>query len=484
MLSRFYVSNFRSFNKVTEFTMLSGREKRHENQLIEYEDFSLLNKSVIYGANASGKSNLVKALHFSKDIILHGIPEDYDFNNEYFRILPENKGLESMFQYELICGQKMYLYGFDMIISTGEITKEWLCEVINKKPCMIFERNNQDKTFHLKSIIKNKKIKEKYDVYTDDILYDNKSLFLQVISEKDDKVKEALPALSDVTEWFRKLTIIYPDTTIRNLFSLFFRDHYAVSIKNLLEFFDTGINDYQLIDSNLAEIESIMPPKIFEDFHKDLQKSVQEVLQKVKESEDSRSDRPETMSISLNTPKDIFEISFDLPSAFSKSEGFDIDQKMSIKKLVFLHRGSKSARFNFNEESDGTKRLIELLDIIINKDDQRIYVIDELDRSLHPKLTKKFIEAFDMFAKNKKKQLIVTTHESSLMDQSLLRRDSIWFVERTAHSESELLSLDAFKERYDKKIEKAYLEGRYGAIPVFREISFLCDEKDGDRLCP
>ena len=69
-------------------------------------------------------------------------------------------------------------------------------------------------------------------------------------------------------------------------------------------------------------------------------------------------------------------------------------------------------------------------------------------------------------------QLVFTTHEDTIMDQSLFRRDEIWFVERNAENSSTIYSLDRFKERYDKKLSKAYLEGRYGAIPVFRHFSF------------
>ena len=69
-------------------------------------------------------------------------------------------------------------------------------------------------------------------------------------------------------------------------------------------------------------------------------------------------------------------------------------------------------------------------------------------------------------------QLLFTTHESSIMDQAIFRRDEIWFVERNAENASSIYSLDRFKERYDKVLSKAYLEGRYGAIPVFSTFDF------------
>lgn len=89
---------------------------------------------------------------------------------------------------------------------------------------------------------------------------------------------------------------------------------------------------------------------------------------------------------------------------------------------------------------------------------------------------KKFIELAFKVAANTQTQLIITTHESELMDLALLRRDEIWFVERAEQCQSRMFSLDEFKERYDKKVNKAYLEGHYGALPVFRCFESLAEE--------
>ena len=101
-----------------------------------------------------------------------------------------------------------------------------------------------------------------------------------------------------------------------------------------------------------------------------------------------------------------------------------------------------------------------------------IYVVDELERSLHPKLTEHFLRLFMDAHEGQSVQLLFTTHEDSIMDQDLFRRDEIWFVERDSENDSTIYSLDRFKERYDTKLSKAYLDGRYGAIPVFKKFSF------------
>ena len=144
-----------------------------------------------------------------------------------------------------------------------------------------------------------------------------------------------------------------------------------------------------------------------------------------------------------------------------------------ITTLVLKHGESI---FDFSEESDGTKRLLDLVDMLMDKRKDIVFVVDELERSLHPTLTEHFLKLFMEAHEEDRTQLIFTTHEDTIMDQELFRRDEIWFVERDNTNASRMYSLDRFKERYDKRLSKAYLEGRYGAIPVFKQFSFRKEE--------
>ena len=137
-----------------------------------------------------------------------------------------------------------------------------------------------------------------------------------------------------------------------------------------------------------------------------------------------------------------------------------------------MKHGRSAFDFSFVDESDGTKRLFDLVDMLLTDRPDTVFVVDELERSLHPKLTEHFLEMFMEAHEGVRMQLVFTTHEDTIMDQRLFRRDEIWFVERDADNASKIYSLDRFKERYDKKLSKAYLEGRYGAIPVFSQFSF------------
>lgn len=112
------------------------------------------------------------------------------------------------------------------------------------------------------------------------------------------------------------------------------------------------------------------------------------------------------------------------------------------------------------------------MDMLLTNENDIIYIVDELERSLHPKLTEHFLKLFSEKHMDCKIQLIFTTHEALIMDQELFRRDEIWFIEKDNENSSMIYPLDRFKERYDKKLSKAYLEGRYGAIPVFNSFKF------------
>jgi hypothetical protein len=145
------------------------------------------------------------------------------------------------------------------------------------------------------------------------------------------------------------------------------------------------------------------------------------------------------------------------------------DEKVICKTVQFYH-GNDDVLFSLSEESDGTIRLLDLITVLFDTNEDRIFVIDEIDRCLHPQLTYKFISEYLKIAEKRNIQLIVTTHESRLLDFDLLRKDEIWFVDKNITGESSIYSLDEYNDRFDKKIDKAYLEGRYGGVPIFSAI--------------
>ena len=137
------------------------------------------------------------------------------------------------------------------------------------------------------------------------------------------------------------------------------------------------------------------------------------------------------------------------------------DNAYDVCSLKFLHENSNN-NFGAYDESDGTIRILELIDILLTND--KLFLIDELDSSLHPVLVDGLLK---IFLKSKTtNQLIITTHELKTLDFDLVRRDEIWFAEKNSKGDSRIYSLEEFKDvaRFDRKIDKAYMEGRFGAI--------------------
>ena len=224
-------------------------------------------------------------------------------------------------------------------------------------------------------------------------------------------------------------------------FSYYYDESTLSNIKKIVRSFDTGIEDIEIKNMSEEQLQNKNGISLYKDVINELKKNVQKQGQE--------------LNLSMRSKKEFFNITM--------NDNYDLE----IKTLCFKH-GQSMLDFEFCEESDGTKRVFDFLDILLNKNQNSVYVIDEMERSLHPNLFNRLIELLNEYQKQSNIQVIFTTHESSIMKQDLFRRDQIWFIERNKDNGSRIYSLDTFNDRFDKKISKAYLEGRYGAIPQFK----------------
>jgi len=150
-----------------------------------------------------------------------------------------------------------------------------------------------------------------------------------------------------------------------------------------------------------------------------------------------------------------------------------VNGELVAKKLVTYHRRADSdsvVKFEMSNESDGSQRVIDLLPAFLDVSShasKKVFIIDEVDRSLHTLLTRQLVSGFlASCSEDSRSQLLFTTHDVLLMDQDLLRRDEMWVLERSVDGSSKLASFSEFKDvRYDKDIRKSYLQGRLGGIP-------------------
>jgi hypothetical protein len=148
------------------------------------------------------------------------------------------------------------------------------------------------------------------------------------------------------------------------------------------------------------------------------------------------------------------------------------NDKPVAKKIVTMHDSydGNPVSFDLSQESDGSIRLIDLAPAIVDltrEDSQKVYFVDEIERSLHSLLIEKLIKIyFDSCSEESRSQLIFTTHNLTLMDQKLFRRDEMWAMERTLSGGATLFPFSDFQDiRYDKDVRKSYLQGRLGGVP-------------------
>lgn len=459
MLIRFRTSNFLSFDQEQELSMIAGSTKKKENHIIEDNKLKLLKFSAIYGANASGKSNLLKAMNLSKNIIIAGIKSN--LANLYCRIKNDNENKISSFEYEIKLNNRFYAYGFDVMLSKNSIKAEWLYELDKNKnkEIPIFTREvNQDIQINNEYFDNNKGILNRLEVYHSDMKSQDTVLFLTIMNKNKENLYRENPRnniviFKDIYNWFfNSLVVIFPQVGLDN--TPFFSSEESIEkINNLISKFGTGISECKVVKANMQELQAAIPPEILKN-----------MISTIENAYVNNKGKNNIQQASIRLNRELYIIK--KPSL----------NELKVEKIVLKHKNNDSL-YSFSEESDGTQRLFDLIEILMNKDSEKVYLIDELDRCFHPELTYKFIERF-LNMVNNNSQLIVTTHESRLLNFDLLRRDEIWFANREKNGPTDLYSLEKYNERFDKKIDKAYLEGRYGGVPLFETLFPVGDVSD------
>jgi uncharacterized protein len=438
MLIRFVVTNFLSFNEESEFNMIAGSFKTHKHHVYNLGKLDVLKSAVFYGANASGKSNFIKAVNYLKEAVRTG-GIDQSIDDKKFKLNKSNIDKPVSFEIEFSINKKIYSYGIS--INHDIIIEEWLYEsgiTIDDK--LIFERKatSSDKISisMAKRYLKTQKDELLIDLLKENLLQKNK-LFLGL--SKYLKIEE----IQAVKEWFdTKLTIIFPNTNFAGILPLLLSSQDLKQYYDqLLQSFDTGIDELgsAMIDFDKYEID----PK----------------------------DNMTRSEIEAHMKTEPFLLNSATSSVIVKENG-----KLIVKKAISFHKNNqgRNTPFLISEESDGTQRLIDFVPAFFNLlQHESVYLIDEIDRSLHPSLLCALIHKV-MADTSTKGQLIFTSHESNLLDLDVFRQDEIWFVEKDQRNgDSKIYSLSEFKPRYDLDIRKGYLKGRFGAIPFLAKLNDL-----------
>jgi len=441
MLVRFEVENFLSFRDRVEFSMVAGNSTEHPEHITDVGndiDDKLLKTGVIYGANAAGKSNLVKALQFAQSFIVSRPKSDERINAIPFLLDRTSEDSPSKFEFEIKCNSGTYIYGFE--VDNDKVHSEHLAAVCLDEENTIYTRDldkSGNQEVKLEDIGRANEKDNRILNSTRDILRSNE-LFLSKIVDNN------ITYLKDVHDWFRDtLKIVLPD----GLSSLITKSYLTAeeferNAEDMVSLFDLGIDGVELRDF------STDPPA----------DDISEVFRRFGE---------EQRDVTLLFPSEAMVLFLHGDEHVRAAHVMTMHEIKSEKLKVV---------FNLRQESDGTRRLFDLswafMSLLSGSADQ-VLIIDELDLRLHPHMTTNILDIFLTNSVGKRSQFIATTHEAGLLDLDLLRKDEIWFIEKDGDGNSTLYSLEEFVPQYDRDIQAGYLQGRFGAIPIVPSYNIL-----------
>ncbi len=435
MLIEFSIGNYRSFKDKVTFSMVAANIKAKDPKVDDNNTFAvdneltLLKSAAIYGANASGKSNLAKAISFMSWFMINSSKETQSTEKigvEPFRLNTDTETKPSFFEIVLLLYGKKYRYGFEA--TPERIISEWLFYVPNKRETRLFERNYEESTdiFHIAKTFKGGGIDSKTR---------HNALFLSVAAQFNVEIA------AKILNWLTKQIKIISGLDNINL-------NYTVSclaedndnreeIIRLIKKLDLGIREIRLNETENA----------LDSLPKDTSPVVKELMIKMIAKQKSKP-----KSIQTGHQK------FDGQGNHISLELFDLE----------------------NQESEGTQKIFSVAGILVNTlKSGSILIFDEFDARLHPLISKAIVEIFNSQETNyNNAQLIFMTHDTNLLSNKLFRRDQIWFTEKTKYGATDLYSLVEYPIRNDASFESDYIKGKYGAIPFIGNLSQILGNPD------
>lgn len=450
MLIEFAVENFRSFKEETVFSLIATKDESHPSHVVRTDGskpLRVLRAAALYGANASGKSNLINAIAFARDFIVTGTRASGAIPYEPFKLSAATRTAPSKFEFVFTLDGVLHTYGFKA--DASRVHEEWLFATPGKKEVTYFERITDESgavTVEFGTTFRKQA--------------ERKKGFLEFVAEGTrpnqlfltEAVERNVPTAQGIIHWLQQMLLFIPAEAKYEHLSVLTHANplFTEFLSQLLTLAGTGITGIKTIS------EPLDAEKHFSTWPKDYQGNV---LEKISEAQ------------ALGNPTNVLSGTWD-----GKSFGIFLDKELKPlfveMRAQHLSEQQELIPFELNEESDGTQRLAHLapaLNSILHN--EQVLLLDEIDRRMHPLLSRLLVQAF--LSGKSKGQLIFTTHETNLLDLELLRRDEVWFVEKNPAGASQLYSLADFKIREDLKISKGYLNGRFGAIPFIGDISRL-----------
>ncbi len=430
MLITFAVENWRSFKEKSTLSMVASKETQHKEHLsrIEKQSLRLLPVSAIYGANASGKTKFIEALEFLRYFILRGVGVEQAIPVQPYKLDDESKNGNSKFWLSVLISENIYTYY--VALNSEKVVEESLEFENSASVYKLYERIDGSEVS-----LNDKKLKKEERDFLKFVSKGTRknSLFLTNIFNQN--VDETVPIFEPLFKWLtQSLTVITPTSHYVQIQRFVNKDdEYYEELNRLLDILDTGIDH---LEGREIDIDNL----------------------------------------SLSEAKTKFIENRTLGKKLTYRDGdlvfYNIDGVLKAKKILPVHNGAEgNVSFKLDDESLGTRRLLDLIPMFIelrkSHDFPRVYVIDELDSSLHTKLLYWLLSYYlQSCHADLRNQLIFTTHDVNILTQDLFRRDELWLTDRKDTGESSLYSIGEFEDiRQDKDIRKLYLNGLIGGIP-------------------
>lgn len=417
MILRFGFENFRSFSDYQEllFTAAKSISKGGMNSLIlsEISDKKVVPVTAIYGPNNSGKSNLLKALRFFHKCILHADGSKKKPSISKFKLMKEYLDKPSTFDMEFVTEGKHYNYGFK--ITDNKFEEEWLYEYSyqsRKSRRTLFERRN---------------FKEFY-----------------YGSEFKGKNKTIASTIKDID-----LFLPYSASRFEHPITQPIYDYILNSIRFR---FGTDLREEAIAEALSKNQNSLRVVEFLESIDLEI---VEIVIEKVKRDEST-----------LEFSKKL--VSFMAENLDAEIDIENLPEYERVIKIKKRNHDNDIVTFSLIDESMGTRALISILTEVFEViDEGGVFIVDELESSLHPLVSNRILDIFyDREINSRGAQLIFTTHESSLLSHDDMRKDEIWLTDRNIYGETLVTPMLTYKINSKVNIRKGYLDGRFGGIPV------------------
>lgn len=442
MLLRVIIGDFLSYREETQFDMFPNFRRQTLNEHIYQAKVPVLKQAAIYGGNGTGKSNLIHAMGFIQEFATNpAFLSSIDLSN-YFHLLVSDKDRKNIhLTVEFSYNEIYYLYEIEISTEAVELESLHVSGIGRRRSVLVFKRSKN--SFSMQSI-PNESIKKAID----DLVGKNPMSSLLSLNSK-------FPILNsehavNAYKWFKDSLVIVPlYSGIAQIINLMYRHSDLLRFtQDTFKNIDLGIDDVK-VSYELAD----------EYFQKHIQNqknvNIDSIINQVK---------PNIGVTAFRDNKPVLDI---ILENGVKKVGEMIMSQQGVGNILY--------DMNLGRQSDGTIRLLMLMPVFYDIQSRDVTVfVDEINHPIHPLLIKRLVKLF-ADNKNSKGQLIYTTHETELLDNTFMRTDEVWLTEKHEGA-TKLYSLNEFKLHRNIGLKTGYLEGRFGGVPMLKKIAERFEE--------